>query len=488
MKMEKSVSMKGGQYLGEISALCFLNLPSSISPLPFLLAGSGSQLLLFDINDTRLINSFTVFQGVRIHQRCLLYSMKIWGHHFNDLRIASGTIFNEIVVWELAQHQHSQYLTSNENDPNSMPTFQDVHKFDGKYYQAKVVSRLSGHQGSIFCLSWSTDGTTLISVSDDRSARMWVVDMEPDVTDDLGKLQGPYLAGPILFGHSARVWDCCISDSIIVTAGEDCSCRVWGLDGKELRIIKEHIGRGIWRCLYDLNSSLLVTAGFDSAIKVHCLPTSSAFSGKSVKELDERKAEVLQICIPNSSGHAGLMDSKSEYVRCLKFASKDTIYVATNHGYLYHAKLYENGSVEWTELVKVTEEVPVICLDLLSEDLSNLSLGVEDWVAVGDGRGAMHVLEVQFCDGTPKVAARISWLAEAERQLLGAYWCKSLSRRFIFTSNPRGLLKLWRLSVSVSDDGVRSCGVHLIASFMSPFGARIMSLDASYDEEVYPYF
>lgn len=26
----------------------------------------------------------------------------------------------------------------------------------------------------------------------------------------------------------------------IVTAGEDCTCRVWELDGTELRVIKEH--------------------------------------------------------------------------------------------------------------------------------------------------------------------------------------------------------------------------------------------------------
>ncbi|KAK9704720.1 hypothetical protein RND81_07G007200 [Saponaria officinalis] len=591
--------VKGGEYLGEISALCYLQIPPSLSPLPLLVAGSGSNLLLFDLNQPhapRCLHSFTIFHGLRVHgiassflrshspsslsfrlavsgerrlklftlllhfhtsppphsvsahltllhllptfshwvlhfsflqdssssssssssachslavgcsdnslhlwdffnsrfllqhaqcpERCLLYSMKIWGPSFSSLVIASGTIFNEIVVWKLTRQHHLPYLTLNENDPSSTQRLDDVHEFDGQYYKAEVVSRLSGHQGSIFCLSWSNDGSTLISVSDDRSARMWIMDTETKVTDDSKKIHGPYSAGPILFGHGARVWDCCISDTVIVTAGEDCSCRVWGLDGKELRIIKEHIGRGIWRCLYDLNSSLLVTAGFDSAIKVHRLPTSSLFSGKSIKEVNERKVEVFQVCIPNSLGQTGLMDSKSEYVRCLKFARKDTIYIATNHGYVYHAKLYDNGSVEWTELVRVTEEVPVICLDLLSTDLSELSLDVEDLVAVGDGRGGMKVLEVRFCDGTPKVAARISWLAEIERQLLGAYWCKSLGRRFIFTSNPRGLLKLWRLSVPSSDDGLRNCDVHLVANFTSPFGARILSLDASYKEEV----
>ena len=28
---------------------------------------------------------------------------------------------------------------------------------------------------------------------------------------------------------------------LIVTAGEDCTCRMWGLDGKQLLMIKEHM-------------------------------------------------------------------------------------------------------------------------------------------------------------------------------------------------------------------------------------------------------
>ncbi|XP_021836523.2 uncharacterized protein [Spinacia oleracea] len=578
--------MEGGQYLGEISALCFLHVPSHFSSLPYLLAGSGSQILLFDVNLGRQIRSFCVFEGVRVHgiasglseenalsssvtfkvvisgerrvklfslrfqlgsldkpgvrtdltflqllprfshwvldfgfledglssseegfrylavgcndnsvhiwdaltssfifeaicpERCLLYSMKIWGRDFRALLIASGTIFNEIVVWKLVQKNRKQPPTDVGQDPDSV--FEDMHPLDCLHYEVDIISKLAGHQGSIFYLSWSSDGTKLVSVSDDRSARMWITNAEMDMTDDLTKLHGHYSAGPVLFGHGARIWDCCISDSFIVTAGEDCSCRVWGLDGKELRVIKEHIGRGIWRCLYDPNTSLLVTAGFDSAIKVHCLHSSfSAVSGESIKGVKEREAEVFRVCIPNSSGQSMLMDSKSEYVRCLKFARKDMIYVATNHGYLYHAKLSESGTVQWTELIRITEEVPLICMDLFSRNLSEF----EDWISVGDGRGIVKVIKVVFRDGAPQVAVRISWSAEMERQLLGVYWCKALGSGFIFTSNPRGLVKLWKLSDSVSHDAVRNCDVYLVASFMSPFGARIMCLDASVEEE-----
>jgi len=62
-----------------------------------------------------------------------------------------------------------------------------------------------------------------------------------------------------------------------------------------------------------------------------------------------------------------------------------------------------------------------------------------------------------------------------------------LMARFIFTSNPRGMVKLWKWSSASSHDALRESDVHLVAEFMSTFGARIMCLDASYEEEVIPY-
>lgn len=96
---------RGGQYLGEISALCFLHLPplSSFSSLPLLLSGaslhlsstkfsylhdstlrvvtsffswisfpvpfpgSGSQVSVHCIESGELIRSFHVFEGIRVH-------------------------------------------------------------------------------------------------------------------------------------------------------------------------------------------------------------------------------------------------------------------------------------------------------------------------------------------------------------------------------------------------------------------------------------
>ena len=65
------------------------------------------------------------------------------------------------------------------------------------------------------------------------------------------------------------------------------------------------------------------------------------------------------------------------------------------------------------------------------------------------------------------------------------------SCRYIFTADPRGKLKLWRLCnpiESASQNSVTSNNVSLIAEFISCFNIRIMCLDASTEEEVFAFY
>lgn len=63
-----------------------------------------------------------------------------------------------------------------------------------------------------------------------------------------------------------------------------------------------------------------------------------------------------------------------------------------------------------------------------------------------------------------------------------------LSCSYIFTADPRGTLKLWRLCADFQSfpRNVGECSnVSFIAEFTSSFGTRIMCLDASLQDEVY---
>ncbi|KAK7284533.1 hypothetical protein RJT34_19280 [Clitoria ternatea] len=563
-----------GPYLGDISALCFLHL--SNHSLPSLLAGLGSQIMLYNLEQGKIVRSFPVFEGVRVHGitsqettasvtviavfgetrvklfcfsfdnvsgdpkltlihllpkfghwvldvcflkgclpdsnvesnflavgcsdnsvhvwdisnsdmvlkvqspvRCLLYSMRLWGHNLEVLRIASGTIFNEIIVWKVAT-QHNKSSRSQKDHDHQCVSSPNCCQQKDQLYEAVHVCKLIGHEGSIFRIAWSSCGSKLISVSDDRSARVWAFPIEKENS----RCHDPVAL--VLFGHNARVWDCWISDHLIVTVSEDCTCRLWGIDGKELQVIKEHIGRGIWRCLYDPNSSLLITAGFDSAIKVH-RPQASLSRDLEAAQWSPGRTEMFSICIPNVVEHIGFIDSKSEYVRCLRFSTQDSLYVATNHGYLYHSKLCNAGGAQWSLLVRASNGAQIICMDLLSKHSLGLDCGAEDWIAIGDGKGNMTVIGVDNVDCTPTVRSCFTWPAEMERQLLGTYWCKSLGCRYVFTADPRGALKLWRLfdpSQSDIQSSMTCNNVSCVAEFISNYGMRIMCLDACVEEEI----
>ncbi|PIA37960.1 hypothetical protein AQUCO_02900069v1 [Aquilegia coerulea] len=597
-----SWSLESGGYLGEISALCFVHVPLHLSSFPLLLVGSGSEILLYDVELGVLLNSFHVFEGIRVHgissgtldvthngmfstltsavvvfgekrvklyslifqlplgsknkskvcaelllnrilprfshwvmdvlflkedhrpskfevnnylavglgdnsvclwdiskstmaikvrcpERTLLYSMRLWGTSIDSLKVASGTIYNEVIVWKLDSERHNSSLTM-ENSNNYHSLLNTNSQLHDSKYEATYLNRLVGHEGSIFRLAWFPDGSKLMSVSDDRSARIWKIEAVKNDSNNSEIVNGSDSASLILFGHTARVWDCYISDSLIVTAGEDCTCRVWGMDGKQLLLKKEHTGRGIWRCTYDPSSSLLITAGFDSSVKVHRLHASlsgdTIEQDKVVMEGFKERMEFFTLIVPNLSEQVEPLTSKSEYVRCLHFSQEDTLYVATNNGYLHHVKLSGVADVKWAELVHISEDAPIVCMDLLSRKASNPSKSLEDWVAVGDGKGNVTIVRV-VGSCTPTVEFALTWLAETERQLLGTYWCKSLGPSYIFTADPKGTLKLWKIHGHIQSGFEQSSGSFealLTVLFTSCFGTRIMCLDALLDEQV----
>jgi hypothetical protein len=83
-------------------------------------------------------------------------------------------------------------------------------------------------------------------------------------------------------------------------------------------------GRGIWRCLFDPSSLLLVTAGFDSAIKVHHL-CSSTFHDKADDKVVfgglNYDSEIFVVSSPSVSGQYGPLD------RCDVLLYGSTIYI-----------------------------------------------------------------------------------------------------------------------------------------------------------------
>lgn len=67
--------------------------------------------------------------------------------------------FFQIIVWEVVPSEMTKI--DHDEKSNGIP-------FHHLQYEAIHISRLVGHEGSIFRITWSSDGSKLVSVSDDR--------------------------------------------------------------------------------------------------------------------------------------------------------------------------------------------------------------------------------------------------------------------------------------------------------------------------------
>ncbi|KAI5063151.1 hypothetical protein GOP47_0021698 [Adiantum capillus-veneris] len=619
--MEPLGRIHTGPYKGDISALRLLTAPGQ-QRYPFLLAGTGPQILLFDTGSFELLLSQNVFEGVRVHgievrdqslgqwvpwqtsgvlttlavhgertvklynliledglsdwqhsscpvilslsktlprcnhwvldvrflkelcyrggvgseqllavgttdnsvsvwsmrncyfllhvkcaERCLLYSLRFWGDDMKNLLIAAGTIFNEIVIWDLG------FQLSSGKSEDGVSEISD--SFKESTYVVSPKGRLKGHEGSIFQISWSQDGKRLASVSDDRSVMVWNIQKEPcDVPLVSTSIQtdGFQLVSR-MYGHTARIWDCHLDSKFLITVSEDCTYRIWTIDGKPLIKKAAHLGRGIWRCAFDSANAVLFTAGADSSIKAHLLGnwlsgTDEVEKGEDTVPKPSPSLEVFCLGSQEADSYSKRveqLDSKSEYIRCLSLVGPTCVYVATNQGVLRCAHFKKGGEETWFELFRNFNPEPIICLDTLQIQKKlqmNDSLDAsEDWIAMGDSKGYVTVLCGSWIDDCFHQNLVLSWPAEGERKLLGVFWSHQSGFSSVFTADTCGALSMWSLRHNVvrklegkfTFNGVQHAPISadspikfessLAVRYQSSFKARIVCLDTCPEEE-----
>ncbi|CAM9184864.1 unnamed protein product [Scytosiphon promiscuus] len=185
---------------------------------------------------------------------CLLYHARLWGRTLSELRVAAGTVFNQVLVWSPGMHGTAGGMGSNSQKRGEA---EGVLPFE----EGVVLLRLTGHEGVIFRVSWREDGKQLASASDDRTARVWDVELDRDGgcqdnsdrgdrnscgTRCSGQSSGSGGEGEdrggdggekgrcaedrLLWtgwGHASRVWDVGFTRLGIVTCGEDGSAILW---------------------------------------------------------------------------------------------------------------------------------------------------------------------------------------------------------------------------------------------------------------------
>ena len=161
--------------------------------------------------------------------------------------------------------------------------------------QGKERNRLEGHQGYVFSVSFSPDGKTIATASNDNTARLWnlqgqrlhefkghqgyvsSVSFSPDGktiatasldnTARLWNLQGQLLQE--FKGHQGWVTSVSFSPDgkTIATASYDNTARLWNLQGQLLQEFKGHQGE-VWGVSFSRDGKTIATASWDKTARL----------------------------------------------------------------------------------------------------------------------------------------------------------------------------------------------------------------------------
>ncbi|KAF1775429.1 WD40 repeat, conserved site [Phytophthora cactorum] len=147
-----------------------------------------------------------ILRSVQCAERCILYALAFHGRGLDELVVASGTVFQQILLW------------------NPMENGAGV-----------VIGARS-----------------LASVSDDRTVQLWSHNGKTTVEKQLHlprtSTRAELLASeysPVFraWGHTARIWDVSFWKRGVATASEDGLCKLWDLDGNCVATLQGHMGK-----------------------------------------------------------------------------------------------------------------------------------------------------------------------------------------------------------------------------------------------------
>jgi WD40 repeat protein len=119
---------------------------------------------------------------------------------------------------------------------------------------------LTGHNGQVLDVVFSSDGALLATAGKDGTARVW----------DAATGQALH----VLTGHTSTIFHLAFSpdDTLIATAGFDGQARVWDVQtGRELLALTGHAG-AVNAVAFAEDGKRLITSGDDGTVRIYALP------------------------------------------------------------------------------------------------------------------------------------------------------------------------------------------------------------------------
>ena len=310
----------------------------------------------------------------------------------DDMAVASGTIYNEIIIWSA--------------------------------HSGAIRATLSGHQGVIFHIHYVHQLNLLLSTSDDRSINVWRLDIDMDTNSSLSaeRIRGGRLVNR-LYGHEARVWQCVAFASAdtkhyACSIGEDLALCLWSLgdgDGEDaMRLVHRFKAfrkgfKNIWSLCVNGRSMEAVTGWADGglrklSLREHTLARTQSSTDPMMANKRECTLTKLNECVTKGGG--------GDFVRSIVLVGGHVL-ACTDAGHIYLAdttsRTDDSASVE-----HLTHSELLAGHSVMSK--VNVS---ETWlVAVGTRSGSLCLVTIDFSRDHAKSSTQhsVEFIDEASRQ------------------------------------------------------------------------
>lgn len=365
---------------------------------------------------------------------CLLYSALLVVHRsWEDTVLVGGTVFNQLVLWK----------------PSEVTTQTDS---CGK---APVETRLQGHTGVIFSISYLQQKGLLASASDDRSVRLWEVGALGGAGGSCG--HGNPTCLRVLYGHQARVFSVCLFPENVFSAGEDGACLVWDFtsEGKVVRTLKGHRAGGVRALAVSEGAGgqerWVATGGADGGVRLWKVEGVEGWKERTEESVTGKLVDLRlpgQV-VPKVICRAGRENEHESW-------SQSKFLVCNELGHVYQ---FSHG--KWEMIFVCTLELQSYCMMETTTVTIQESTHKVNLCALGNIGGFVHVFSIS----QPQVG---QVLMTGSKKIHSLIWQEAVGDVYLLASGADGLVFRWRIKVNLDEKSSMVLSVDTCPPFLLP--------------------